>query len=295
VPVGRPDSISSYEVVLEIIDGLRSAGVRPGDILLFDRYVEELLTCGYHDILPEGVHWEGASVRYDDSQLTLDGQMPNEGNVDHVAGYDRDVYREVAYCMPSHDPEDDRRFRSHLTTIVTRKIDKLICIPVLKDHRSAGVTLALKNLSHGLVNNVCRSHVVPMLNQCGTFIPTMASLPPTRAKAVLHILDGLVGTWEGGPQTLNKTFATWPYQSLFFATDPVALDRIGWEIIDRKRRDEGWPVVAQMGLDAHAGVGKSYTEEILSIRQPQHIPLAETLGLGIYDRARIEHRAIKLA
>jgi hypothetical protein len=308
VPVGKPDSISSYEVVLEVIDGLRSAGVRPGDILLFERYKDELLGCGYHEILPEGVHWEASSVRYDDPQLEIDGQMPGEPNQDHVAGYDRDVYATVAYCHPRHDSRDDRRFRSHLSTIVTRKVDKFITIPVLKDHRSSGVTLALKNLSHGLVNNVCRSHILfgkrrppdgpgGTLNQCGTFIPTMASLAPTRSKAVLHILDGLVGTWEGGPQRSNKTFATWPYGSLLFATDPVALDRVGWKIIDDKRVAEGWPVVAAMGLDARTGVGKvegkPYPEQ-LHIRQPQHIALAETLGLGVFEEGRIEHRRVTL-
>src|SRR6185436_19272681 len=99
---------------------------------------------------------------------------------------------------------DDRRFRSHVSRIITQKVDKFIAIPVLKDHRSAGVTLCLKNLSHGSVNNVARSHIthaslagsdarpeVGSLNQCGTFIPAMAALPPIREKAVLQILDGL--------------------------------------------------------------------------------------------------------
>jgi hypothetical protein len=308
VPVGRPDSISSYEVVLEVIDGLRSAGVRPGDVLVFERYRNELLACGYDEILPDGVHWECCSARYDDPQTEIDGQLPGQPREDHVAGYDPTVYRELAFCLPGSDPKDDRRFRSHLTTILTRKVDKLITIPVLKDHRSAGVTLALKDLSHGLVNNVSRSHIIyrnrpapelaGTLNQCGTFIPAMASLAPTRAKAVLHILDGLVGTWEGGPKTDNKTFATWPYRSLLFATDPVALDRVGWEIIDRKRVAEGWPKVAEMGLDARTGVvridGKPYPEE-LHIRQPQHVALAETLGLGVFDRRRIDHQHIELA
>jgi hypothetical protein len=210
--------------------------------------------------------------------------------------------------MPEHDPKDDRRFRSHLSVIVTKKIDKFISIPVLKDHRSSGVTLALKNFSHGLNNNVCRSHIIwrgrphadkgGTLNQCGTFIPALASLEPIRQKAVLQILDGLVGTWEGGPHTGNKTFATWQYKSLFFATDPVALDRVGWEIIDKKRAAEGWPGVAAMGLDAKTDVGmvkgKPYPEQ-LHIRQPQHISLAETLGLGVFDMNKIEHRRIELA
>jgi hypothetical protein len=307
VPVGKPDSISSYEIVLEVIDALVAAGVRKNDILVFERYKNELMGSHYHEILPDGVHWEASSVGYDDYQLEIDGQMPGKPFEDHVAGYDPDVYRELSYCMPEHDPKDDRRFRSHLSVIVTKKIDKFISIPVLKDHRSSGVTLALKNLSHGLNNNVCRSHIIwrgrphadkgGTLNQCGTFIPALASLEPLRQKAVLQILDGLVGTWEGGPHTGNKTFATWQYKSLFFATDPVALDRVGWEIIDKKRAAEGWPGVAAMGLDAKSDVGmvkgKPYPEQ-LHIRQPQHIALAETLGLGVFDINKIEHRRIEL-
>src|SRR5262249_17498135 len=69
VPVGRPDSISSYELILEVIEGLRSAGVKPGDILVFERYRNELLECHYHEILPDGVHWEASSAGYDDPQL----------------------------------------------------------------------------------------------------------------------------------------------------------------------------------------------------------------------------------
>jgi hypothetical protein len=309
VPVGRPDSISSYEVVLEVIDALATAGVRKNDILVFERYRNELMTSHYHENLPDGVHWEASSAAYDDPQLEIDGQLPGKVKQDHVAGYDPDVYRELAYCLPEIDPKDDRRFRSHLSVIVSRKVDKFICIPVLKDHRSSGVTLALKNLSHGLNNNVSRSHIIfhardrqhadkgGTLNQCGTFIPALASLGPIRQKGVLQILDGLVATWEGGPKIDNGTFATWQYKSLFFATDPVALDRVGWEIIDKKRAEEGWPGVAAMGLDAKTGVGmvkgKPYPEE-LHIRQPQHVALAETLGMGVFDLRKIQHRRIEL-
>lgn len=309
VPVGQPDSISSYEVVLEVIAGLQLAGVRLNDILVFERYKDAFLGCGYHRILPAGVHWECSSAAYDDAQLEIDGQLPGKPKEKHVAGYDADVYREESFCNPSCDPSDDRRFRSHVSRIITRKVDKFISIPVLKDHRSAGVTLCLKNLSHGSVNNVARSHItdasfagsdgragVGSLNQCGTFIPAMVALPPIREKAVLQILDGLVGTYEGGPGNWNSTFATWQHKSLLLATDPVALDHVGWEIIDQKRAKEGWPRIASMGLDAgvnDAG-GKPYPESF-HIRQPQHVPLGATLGLGIFDRQKIEHRRIHLA
>ncbi|MGE3780420.1 MAG: DUF362 domain-containing protein, partial [Pirellulaceae bacterium] len=316
VPVGQPLSISSFEVVQEIIAGLQSAGVRLRDILVFERYKDEFLRVGYHRYVPDGAHWECSSAAYDNAQLEIDGQLPGQPRQRNVAGYDPDVFREEPYCdidSSVHQPGDDRRYRSHLSNIITRKVDKFISIPVLKDHRSAGVTLSLKNLSHGSVNNVARSHVgnaslgfgpgereaaYGTMNQCNQFIPAMVSLPQTRQKAVLQIMDGLVGTYEGGPGNWNPTFATWEYKSLFFATDPVAIDRVGWEIIDAKRAEMGLSPVASMGLDADRnlldrGAGPVPTEGF-HIRQPQHVPLAATLGLGVFERKSIQHHPIRM-
>jgi len=304
VDLKRPGPISSYEIIQEVVDALASAGIRPSDIMVFDRYLDEFIQAGYKAILPDGVHWECSSTQYDPQQLEIDGQIRGEPHQKHVAGYDRDVFRELAFCQPAdvHDPLDDRRFRSHLSKIVTQKVDKIISIPVLKDHRSAGVTLALKNMSHGFVNNVARSHVVEgpfqdesyrTMNHCQTFIPAAVSLPPTREKCVLQILDGLVGNYEGGPGEWNKTFATWEYKSLLFATDPVALDHVGWKIIDDKRQEEGWPVVARMGREAQAGLKDGVTE-MFHIRQPQHIPLAALLELGAFERRDIKHQRFEI-
>src|SRR5204862_7456034 len=84
-------------------------------------------------------------------------------------------------------------------------------------------------------------------NQCNTFIPTAVRQAPIREKATLHILDGLIGVYEGGPGSWNRTWRTWRHKGLFFATNPVALDLVGWQVIDRKRLLEGWPSVASMG------------------------------------------------
>lgn len=307
VPVGRPNSISSHELIRAIIAGLQTAGVRRSDILVFDRYKNEFVACRYPDELPDGVRWECASVAYDGEQVDIDGQLPTGGWEDRVSGYDRDVFRELPFCSPEHDPLDDRRFRSHLCNIVSKKIDKFISVPVLKDHRSAGVTITLKNMSHGLVNNVARSHIhVPKvkpadpggtLNQCGTFIPAIVSLPTIREKAVLQIVDGLVGTYEGGPGNWNRSFATWNLGSLLVGTDPVAIDRIGWEIIDRQRLLMGWPAVAEMGLSGKTAVRVNGVvgHEQFHMRQPEHISLAATLSLGTFTRSEIDHHFVELA
>jgi hypothetical protein len=350
-PVGFSDrpgvvsAISSMPVVLQTVRRLKEAGIRGQDIILFERYANEFERAGYVRLLGErgmeGVRWYCASAGYSPGQLAIDGVDAGRQNyspelLQHVVGYDPDSFVSMGFAAPEHSPRDDRRFRSHLSLIVSRMVNKFITIPVLKDHRSAGVTLALKNMSHGLNNNVARSHLANIAhgvpdtpgyattgpNQCNTFIPSALAHPALRRKAMLHILDGLIGVYEGGPGTWNRTWAVWPCRSLFFATDPVALDHVCWDIIERKRVAEGWPRTADMGrhrFPAHAllaahlqtlGAGQALgsanahaaaahiaagaSTEVFDRRQPEHIYLAGSIGLGIFDMARIDHRRIQL-
>src|SRR5207237_5063054 len=130
----------------------------------------------------------------DQSQLAIDGQVAGRDRDPHVVGYDPDVSVSMGFAAPVHSPRDDRRFRSHLSNIVTRMVNKIITIPCLKDHRSAGVTLSIKNMSHGMNNNVARSHLAGLYrlgnhtsgpNQCNTFIPAAVLQPALRQKATL--------------------------------------------------------------------------------------------------------------
>ncbi len=91
--------------------------------------------------------------------------------------------------VPNRDVIVINRYRKELVEAGT-KINKFIHLPALKHHQSAGV-MALKNMSHGLMNNVSRSHSSPTLNACGTFIPAVVNLPVIRQNAALHIVDGV--------------------------------------------------------------------------------------------------------
>lgn len=307
---GLASSISSPEVLVEVVEGLRSAGVRKRDIIVFERYATEFRNAGYDKIADDlGVHWYTASSTTDSLDIEgYDTEAARRDRDPHVVGYDPDVFVSMGYANRHHD-SDGRRFRSHLTVIVSRLVNKFITIPCLKDHRSAGVTLALKNLSHGLNNNVSRSHIsnvylhnqgapeaISNPNQCNTFIPTAVAQGPIRKKATLHILDGLIGVYEGGPGSWNQTWATWRARSLFFATDPVAMDHVGWDIIDAKRAREGWRPVAQMGtlFPPEQSTSTRPQLEQFNTRQPEHIILAGTIGLGTFDAQGIEHRRVSL-
>ncbi|MCC6421580.1 MAG: DUF362 domain-containing protein [Gemmataceae bacterium] len=322
--------ISSPAVLLEVVAGLKSAGVPARNILVFERYANEFRDAGYERVLRErgmeGVRWFASATNYSDTQLALDGLEGRRRERDpHVVGYDRDVFVSMGFCAPDHDPKDDRRFRTHLSMIVTRLVNKVVTLPCLKDHRSAGVTLALKNLSHGMNSNVARSHISGIYrpggatsgpNQCNTFIPTAVAQGPLIEKATLHIMDGLIGVYEGGPGPWNRSWGTWRHKGLFFATDPVALDLIGWQILDARRLLEGWQPVAQMGLlnrapQALAPVAldvasatrsalehlrsrQARASEVFDRRQPEHVVLAGVLGLGVWQPDRIQYRQIEL-
>ena len=288
VPNGAPKAHSSPEIVLEVVDKLMAAGVKSADIFVYDRYRGEFMGGGYHKILPAGIRWGGLDPGAD--QFALD--FPNASN-DPVAGFDHDAYVWMDLIDYGADPKDDRKYRSHLGKLVTKTVNKIVAIPVVKDHGSAGVTGCLKNMSHGSVNNVARSHSTPFTNVCNQFIPTMVSHPIIRQKFVLQIMDGIRAVYQGGP------FAgrTWEYNAILFGTDPVAVDHVEWDIVDAKRVKMNLPPVAATGNKALDPL----KSEGFDVRQPQHIALAGALGLGFFDhksnkgrRFSIQHRVVNV-
>ncbi len=275
-PVGLPAVISSAETVRKIVAGLESAGVRRQDIVAYDRYHDQFLNAGFDTWLPEGVRWASASERYLNVQMDMDG-------------YDADNYLELPLVHPDYAPEyrlDDPHIRrSYAAKFITRDVNKVVNLCLLKHHQSAGVTLALKNLSHGFVNNVNRSHVNSTANTCGIFIPAVVDLPVFREKVVLNILDGVKAAYHGGPGGTVQHYA-WEHKTMYFATDPVAMDKTGWKEIDKKRLEVGRLPIATMKPDEHSRWLNG---------QVEHIELAGNMGLGVYDDAQIDLRSVNLA
>jgi uncharacterized protein (DUF362 family) len=269
-PVGQPLVISDATVLHEIIAGLKAAGVKHKDIVVYDRYRRQFFSAGYDKWLPEGVRSSYATQDVDSVQQGMDG-------------YDPDHYMDMALTLPGYSVSDVRARRSYAARFITREVNKLINVPVLKDHQSAGVTLSLKNLSHGLVNNVNRSHSSKTLNACNAFIPAVVAMPVIRNKTVLHILDGVKGVYDGGPSARPQF--VWENRAIYFSTDPVALDHVGWEVIDAKRVSAGMQELLETPPDKFSTFVR---------RQPEHVEIAGALGLGVWDRAKIDLRQLKV-
>ena len=275
-PVGKPHVISAPEVLHPIIRALEDVGIPRRDIVAYDRYGDQFQSAGFVDWLPEGVRWTSGSPKAPRIQLDMDG-------------YDPDVYMEMPLVHPAYAPEydlsDSHARRSYVARFLTREVDKVINICVVKHHQSAGVTLALKNMSHGLVNNVSRSHATTTANACGIFIPAVVDLPVIREKVVLHVLDGVQAAYHGGPGSSVGRYM-WEHKTMYFATDPVALDKIGWQAIDKKRAEVGRAPIALLKPD---------NDSRWLNAQVEHIEMASNFGLGVFDDEGIELKRIDLS
>jgi uncharacterized protein (DUF362 family) len=273
-PVSRPYVISAPEVVREIVAGLEAAGVPRKNIVAYDRYKPEFYDAGFDKWLPEGVRIAWAADYQDRTQQRMEG-------------YDPDHYMDMQLTLPGFDLSNERARRSYAARYITQDVNKMVNLCLLKHHQSAGITFALKNMSHGLVNNVNRSHSSAMLNACGTFIPTSVSIPVIRHKCILHIGDAIQALAHGGP-VMNPSRAKyiWHHKTMFFSTDPVAMDRIGWDELDAQRVKMGMKPLAEAPMD----------EDSRFVRmQPEHVIIAGALGLGESDRKKIDLRSVKLA
>jgi uncharacterized protein (DUF362 family) len=167
-----------------------------------------------------------------------------------VGGYDRKltIHRSVG---------------SILARLLTKECSVVINVPVLKDHGICGVTLALKNY-FGAIHNPNKYHV----RTGDPFIADLNALPVIRKKTVLTVADAIQAQYEGGPPYMPHW--TWDYGGLLLATDPVAMDALGWSILEDERKTHGMPSLREAN------------------REPTYIATAAGLGLGSDDIEQIE-------
>ena len=270
-PNGFYTIVSSQACLMEIINGLVLAGIGPKDIVVYERN-QDLLSNIILPWLPSWVRYSWATPEYSDDQTG-------------ISGYDPNHYVELPqFLLPWQDANNPAHTRSYAALFASRQVTKIISLPVLKDHNGAGVTLSLKNLSQGCANNVNRAHPYVGTNYLQDFIPAVVSMPVIRNKTVLTIIDGVHGLYAWGPYGLRAY--VWENKTMYFATDLVAADRIGWRVIDAKRVAMGLLPEELSPPDSPGG---------MLVRQPQHITVAGQMGLGEYRDDNIKFRTITLA
>jgi uncharacterized protein (DUF362 family) len=151
---------TNVQLVAAICERLQEAGVKAGDIVVWDRDSKEMERAGFHIV-------EG-------------------GDRVQCYGTDRVGYEEELAAWGS--------VGSCLSKILTRRCSVLINVPVLKDHDGAGVTIALKNM-YGVIHNPNKYHP----NGCNPYVADLNMLPEIRSRMRLTICDATTAMYEGGP------------------------------------------------------------------------------------------------
>jgi hypothetical protein len=264
---GYPYVVSAYEIVAETVQRLLDVGIPISQIFVYERFQSQLDEVNYARHLPEGIR-------------TVAAEQANR-NVDNV-GYDPATYLEADFFG-----EEDTR--SNMMRLVSQRLTKIINIPNMKDHGATGVTGCLKNIAYGSFSNVARTH---QRGKSYTYsvVGSLAAMEPLRSRTVLQIMDGLRGVWHGGPFARTTRYVFYPRQILF-GTDPVAIDRLLLDIIERERRAHGALSIwdrspSSLRIDDTRARDADPNVNII-IREPGHVEYASTLGLGVYDRAHI--------
>ncbi len=146
------------------------------------------------------------------------------------------------YTGYTHDIYEYGKVGSHLSNILVRQCTAIVNVPILKDHGIVGITNALKNF-FGAVHNPNKYHD----NKGDPYIADVNMLSEIRSKVRITITDALIAQCEGGPPLMPQW--AWPYNGLIVGFDPVAIDTIGWDIIEKKRKEMGLPILKQVGRE----------------------------------------------
>ena len=153
--------ISTHAVlVMAVAERLQQAGVKPGEIIVWDRNRRDLEACGL-------------AINTDPSKMRCYGS--------DVSGFE-------------DTPEQWGSAKIRLSKILTRDCEMVIGLPILKDHSMAGVTFAMKNM-YGVVDSPFLLHA----NGCNPAVADLNCIPVIRQKVRFTIGDAISSVYDGGP------------------------------------------------------------------------------------------------
>ena len=206
-------------VVAAVVRGLLAAGVPHGNIVIWDRYEEDLDDAGFFQLADQlNVRAAGAAeAGYDPTNF----YNPDSAVIGNLVWGDLDFGKKGAGIGR----------KSFISMLVSRQMTKIISIAPLLDENSAGLCGHLYSLALGSVDNIRRFEDDP--DRLAVALPEIYALPALGDRVVLNITDALLGQYSGGPRGFLQ-YSTTPNQ-IWFSRDPVALDLLALRELQRER------------------------------------------------------------
>lgn len=229
----------NFELILPVVEAVIALGVPPEKIMVYEQYPSYLAGCRVNVRqfkLPSGV------------------RTATHNNNDHPMS-EVQVYQGVKTKYA--------RQMLEATAVIN--------LTQIKDHSICGYTGTLKNITHGNIMNPHEHHA----HNASPQIAMLYNHPVVTSRVRLHITDAFKVMYDKGP--LDKDPKTRLLQgSVYVATDPVAMDSVGWQLVDQLRKERGL---------------KSLKD---SKREPRYIRTAGELGLGVTDPNAIRLKSFEV-
>lgn len=221
-------SSTSREVAYAVVEGVRRAGVPDGNITIVDQYPWALLQARY--LAPD-----------------LAGAVRTVHH-DEVADAFTDEFRLLGCRV--------RWAKNFLAC------DKIISVPVIKDHNLTGITCAFKNIACGVIDAPPRIH-----RAIHEVMPRLYASDQVRSRVSLIVTDASVIQYSNGPK-VDLEFRK-PLHTVYATTDPVAMDAIARDVVEAARAERRLPSIVRQN------------------RAPRYIDVGAAMGLGVADAARM--------
>ncbi|MBN2195671.1 MAG: DUF362 domain-containing protein [Polyangiaceae bacterium] len=229
----------NFEVILPLIEAIIAAGVPPERITVYEQTTDFL---------------RGTRVNVEDWRLPEGVRTDAHGGI-KVKMRPIKVYGgvETAYVAPF--------------TQATAVID----MTMVKHHSVCGYTGTLKNVTFGSITKPHELHA----HLASPQIAVLYNHPIVTSRVRLHVTDAFKIMPDKGPLDRDPKMRV-PHGAIYAATDPVAMDTIGWKLVDDERKARGIKTLSDAG------------------REPRYIRNAAEFGLGIHDLNRIRMTSVEV-
>jgi uncharacterized protein (DUF362 family) len=230
--LASPTMATNRAVVEPIIRGLQAMGLPNDQMVVYDQYGNRMRRAGFRS----GDDIEGVAVEYN-----------------RTRGYEDEAI--------AHGSGESK------FAVTASWATAIINVPVIKDHDLCGVTMAMKNITHGVIEEPSTLHRVHRRTQreCAVHADVYTAAP-LAGKVRLVVVDGLRLMYDGGPQDNDNKI---PHNAIYTGTDPIALDTMALDLIEAARAERGLRTLEADGRGCF------------------WLAVCEARGLGIHDRSRI--------
>ncbi len=221
-----PNSGTRPAVVAAVVEGLLAAGLPAKQIIVWDKQAADLRLAGFFELSSRyGIRVAGsAQAGYDEKAAPYESSLL--GNL---------VWGDLEFGRTG----EGLGRKSFLSKLVTREMTRIINLTPLLNHNLAGVSGNLYSLAMGSVDNTVRFE--SDASRLATAVPDIYNLHELSDRVVLNIVDALICQYEGGERGLLHYSAT--LNQLRFSRDPVALDALSIQELDRQRQAAKAPMV----------------------------------------------------